>query len=164
MEMDEERVKQIVEEMTFFNGKKDVSIDELALIQPGLARIMPEIADRTWKLFYCAKEGCWDYAKYQWKEAKKLFELGAMVRPKHEEAIEEYLRDDWSKLEGPIKEKDFEAFPKCTVGKCDMKLSDALIEELATLDWSSLIGVTTRGTPCARDSHTVLWPPWLTSA
>ncbi len=35
-----------------------------------------------------------------------------------------------------LPEKDFEAFPKCTVGKCDMKLSDALIEELATLDWS----------------------------
>ena len=46
------------------------------------------------------------------QETKKLFELSAMIRPKHEEAIEEYLRDDWSKLEGPIKEKSFDAFKK----------------------------------------------------
>ncbi|MCE2390641.1 MAG: hypothetical protein J4G09_04080 [Proteobacteria bacterium] len=110
--MDEEKVKEIVSNMLFFNGKKDVSIDEIALIQPGLARIMPEIADRTWKLYYTAKEGCWDYAIYQWKEAKKLFELGALVRPKHEEAIEEYLRDDWSKLEGPLRDQDFASFDK----------------------------------------------------
>ena len=110
--MDEDRVKQIVEEMTFFNGKKDVTIDEIALIQPGLARIMPEIGDRTWKLYYAAKAGSWDNALWQWKETRKLFELGAMCRPKHEEAIEEYLRDDWSKLEGPIKDKNFDAFQK----------------------------------------------------
>ena len=54
----------------------------------------------------------WENANYQWKETKKLFELSAMIRPKHEEAIEEYLRDDWSKLEAPIKEKNFDAFKK----------------------------------------------------
>ena len=110
--MDEAKVKEIVENMLFFNGKKDVTIDEIALIQPGLARIMPEIGDRTWKLYYAAKAGNWDNATFQWKETKKLFEMGAFVRPKHEEAIEEYLEKDWSKLEGPLKNRDFEAFQK----------------------------------------------------
>ena len=110
--MDEAKVKEIVESMLFWNGKKDVTIDELAIIQPGLARIMPEIGDRTWKLYYAAKAGSWDNAMYQWKEAKKLFELGAMVRPKHEEAIEEYLGKDWAPLEEAIKQRDFAAFQK----------------------------------------------------
>jgi hypothetical protein len=117
--VDEERVRQIVREMAFWNGKKDMSIDEMAVVQPGLARIMPEIGARTWKLYYAAQAGNWPNALYQWKEAKALFELGAFMRPKHEEALEEYLRDDWAKLEGPIQSQDFEAFRKAFAGVID---------------------------------------------
>jgi hypothetical protein len=41
--MDEERVKEIVKDMVFWSGKKDMAIDEIAMIQPGLGRLMPEI-------------------------------------------------------------------------------------------------------------------------
>lgn len=111
--MDEERVKEIVATMTFDNGKqKALTIDELAIIQPGLARIMPEVGQRTWKLFYAAKAGNWENAMWQWKETRGLFELAGFVRPKHEDALNEYMEKDWSKLEGPIKAKDFAAFEK----------------------------------------------------
>ena len=115
--MDDERVKQIVNEMGFFSGKRDMAIDEIAMIQPGLARLMPEIGNRTWKLYYAAEARNWPNALYQWKEAKKLFELGAYTRPKHEEAIEEYLRDDWAPLEVAIRAEDFEAF-RTAFDKC----------------------------------------------
>ncbi len=108
--MDDEKVREIVKEMVFWSGKRDMAIDEIAMIQPGLARLMPEIADRTWKLYYAAKARNWPNALYQWKEAKKLFELGAYTRPKHEEAIEEYLRDDWAPLEAPLKYQNYEVF------------------------------------------------------
>lgn len=108
--MDEAKIREIVEKMVFDNGKKQMSIDEIALVQPGLARIMPEIGSRTWKLFYAAKAGNWPMAMFQWKETKALFELGAFMRPKHEAAIEEYLRDSWPPLEAAIKAKDFEKF------------------------------------------------------
>jgi hypothetical protein len=108
--MDEARVKEIVSAMAFFNGKKEMTIDEIAVVQPGLARIMPEIGARTWKLFYAAKAGNWPNAMYQWKEAKALFELGAFMRPKHEAALEEYLRESWAPLEATIQEKSFERF------------------------------------------------------
>jgi hypothetical protein len=49
---------------------------------------------------------------YQWKETKALFELGAFMRPKHEEALEQYLREDWSKLEAAIKAEDFANFKR----------------------------------------------------
>jgi hypothetical protein len=80
------------------------------MIQPGLARIMPEVGKRTWNLFYAAKAGNWANAMWQWKETKGLFELAGLVRPKHEDALNEYMEKDWSKLEGPIKNKDFPAF------------------------------------------------------
>jgi len=108
--MDEDRVKEIVNAMAFFNGKKEMTIDEIAVVQPGLARIMPEIGARTWKLYYAAKADNWPNAMYQWKETKALFELGAFMRPKHEAALEEYLRDSWAPLEATIKEKSFDRF------------------------------------------------------
>jgi hypothetical protein len=111
--MDEDKVKEIVASMTFSNGKqKDLTIDELAIIQPGLARIMPEVGARTWKLFYAAKAGNWENAIWQWKETKGLFELAGFVRPKHEDALNEYMEKDWSKLEAPLKARDFAAFEK----------------------------------------------------
>ncbi len=108
--MDDERVKTLVNQMTFFSGKREMAIDEIAMIQPGLGRIMPEIGARTWKLYYAGKAQNWPNAMYQWKEAKKLFELGAYTRPKHEAAIEEYLRDDWAPLEEAIQGEDLDAF------------------------------------------------------
>ena len=108
--MDDERVKEIVNAMRFFGGKRDMSIDELATVQPGLARIMPEIGARTWKLYYAAKALNWPMAKFQYKEIIGLFELGAFMRPKHEAAINQYLAENWKPLEEPIANKDFAAF------------------------------------------------------
>jgi len=111
--MDENQVKEIVASMTFANGKqKDLTIEELSIIQPGLARIMPEVGARTWKLYYAAKAGNWANAIWQWKETKGLFELAGFVRPKHEDALNEYMEKDWSKLKAPLEAKDFAAFEK----------------------------------------------------
>ncbi len=108
--IDEERVKEIVNTMSFFGAKYEATIEEIATIQPGLGRIMPEIGARTWKLYYAGKAENWPNAMYQWKETRKLFELGAYTRPKHEAAIEEYLRDDWSLLEKAIKNENLDEF------------------------------------------------------
>ncbi len=108
--MDEERVKEIMREMVFWSGKKDMAIDEIAMIQPVLARLMPEIGNRTWKLYYAARARNWPNATYQWKEARKLFEIGAFTRPKHEDAIEEYLRDHWAPLGAAIESQNLDAF------------------------------------------------------
>ncbi len=110
--MDDERVKTLVNQMTFFSGKREMAIDEIAMLQPGLGRIMPEIGARTWKLYYAGKAQNWPNAMYQWKETKKLFETGAYTRPKHEDAIEEYLRDHWAPLETAIVAEDLAAFLK----------------------------------------------------
>lgn len=109
--MEDDKVKRIVEEMTFPNGKnRDMTIDEVAVIQPGLGRIMPEIGARTWKLYYAGEAENWPNAMYQWKETTKLFELGGYTRPKHEDGIEEYLRDDWEPVKKAIEAESKDAF------------------------------------------------------
>jgi len=113
--MDEERLKQLVKELVgdlrfVSEAGRDMSVDEIATIQPGLGRIMPEIGARTWKLYYAGKAQNWPNALYQWKEAKKLFELGAYTRPKHEAGLEEYLRDDWAPIGKAIEKQDLTAF------------------------------------------------------
>ncbi len=106
-----QKVKELVEQLGFDNAKgREMAIDEIAVIQPGLGRIMPEIGARTWKLFYAGKAENWPLAMYQWKEAKKLFELGMYTRPKHEDAMEEYLNDNWAPLKTAIDNESLDEF------------------------------------------------------
>ena len=108
--MTDEELEAKITAMTFWSGKNKMTIEDMATIQPGLARIMPEIGARTWKLFYAAKLQNWPMAKFQYKEIIGLFELGAFMRPKHEDAIKQYLAENWKPLEDPIAQKDFPAF------------------------------------------------------
>ena len=110
--MTDEEFEAKVKSLSFWSGKNSMSIEDMAMIQPGLARIMPEVGDRTWKLFYAAKEANWPMAKFQYKEIKGLMELGAFMRPKHEAALNQYMAENWKPLEDAIANKDFPAFEK----------------------------------------------------
>ena len=102
--------EKTLKDITVWSGHREVSLEDIAVIQPGLGRLMPDIGIRTWKLYYAAKAKNWPLAHFQWKEAKALFELGAFMRPKHAAGIEEYLRDSWPPLEKAIKAEDLDAF------------------------------------------------------
>lgn len=118
--MTDEELEAKIKAMSFSSGKNSMTLEDIATIQPGLARIMPEIGARTWKLFYAAKAGNWPMAKFQYKETKGLMELGAFMRPKHEDALNQYLAENWKKLEGTIDAKDFPAFEKAFHEAIDM--------------------------------------------
>lgn len=135
MSMSDEEFEAKVKALEFWGGKKSMTIEDLAMVQPGLARIMPEIGARTWKLYYAAKAGNWPMAKFQWKETKGLFELGAFMRPKHEEAINKYLEEDWSRLEAPIKNEDFAAFEQAFEHCVDMANAYHELKEKPYLRW-----------------------------
>ncbi len=115
--MDDEQLAARFRALRFWNGHREMSIEDLARIQPGLGRIMPEVGNRTWKLYYAAMAGNWPLARFQYKEIKGLLELGAFTRPKHEEALNRFLEKNWKTLEGPLDREDFpafaEAFEKC---------------------------------------------------
>ena len=93
-----------------WSGKRYFTLDDLAVIQPGLNRIMPDIGTRYWKLYYAAKEGNWVLADFQLGEIKELMELGMVTRPKYEEDLDTFVRDDLGAIEDGIKAKDWEEF------------------------------------------------------
>jgi hypothetical protein len=118
--MDDEELEKKIKSLTFWSGKNSMTIEDMATIQPGLARLMPEVGVRTWKLYYAAKAQNWPMAKFQYKEIRGLMELGAFMRPKHEEALNQFLEENWTPLEAAIEKKDFAAFESAFHGAIDM--------------------------------------------
>jgi len=108
--MRDEVLLERLKALTVGSGHREMSIEDLAAIQPGLGRIMPEIGQRTWKLYYAAKAGNWPLANFQAKEIRGLMELGAFTRPKHEAALQEFLDQHWTAVQEAIKKEDFAAF------------------------------------------------------
>lgn len=108
--MDDKELLEKLRTFKFWTGKGELSIEDIAMIQPGLARIMPEIGQRTWKLYYAAKAGNWPLAKFQYKEVVGLMELGAITRPKHEEALNQFMAEEWKAVGEAVDRKDFAAF------------------------------------------------------
>ena len=108
--MTEEELEAKIKAMTFWSGKNHMTIEDMATIQPGLARIMPEIGARTWKLFYAVKAENWPMAKFQYQEITGLLELGSFMRPKHAEALNQFLEENWKPLGAAINDKTFAAF------------------------------------------------------
>ena len=93
-----------------WSGKTYLSIDDLAVIQPGLARIMPEVGQRYWKLYYAAREGNWVMADFQLGEIQVLMELGIITRPKYQKHLETFMEDDLGAMAKAIEAKDWESF------------------------------------------------------
>jgi len=133
--MTDEEFEAKVKALSFWSGKNSMTIEDLATIQPGLARIMPEVGARTWKLYYAAKEQNWPMAKFQYKEIKGLMELGAFMRPKHEEALNQYMAENWKALEAPIDAKDFEGFKKAFTEAIDMANAYHELKEKPYIRW-----------------------------
>ena len=97
--------------LTFDNGHgRQLAIAEIAALHPGLARLMPEIGNRIWKLYYAAKAENWTLARFQLKEAKKLLELCAVTRPKYEENLGKYIEKRVKPMMAALEAEDFARF------------------------------------------------------
>jgi len=97
-------------DLKVWTGHREMSLEEIAIIQPGLGWIMPAIGQRAWKLFYAAKASNWVLANFQLKEVRELMELGSFTRPKYEQNLEQFLTENWIPLEEAIKKEDFSLF------------------------------------------------------
>jgi len=102
--------EQSAKDVKIWTGHRDITLEELAIIQPGMGTIMPEIGQRAWKLFYAAKAGNWVLANFQLKEVRELMEKAAFIRPKYEQNLEQFLSEKWTPLEEAIKKENFALF------------------------------------------------------
>jgi hypothetical protein len=89
-----------------YSGHRYWSLDEIAMVQPGLARIMPEIGRRAGILIHAARASNWELAHFQLKEIRELMELGAMTRPKYQFDLEEFNEKNLAALEKAILAND----------------------------------------------------------
>jgi hypothetical protein len=92
------------------NGKRDLTLDELARMQPGMDRLMAEVGPRLHRCYFAALAGNWPLAAYYAKSAAKQLALSADSRPKYEPEMTAYLRDDFAPVSAAIKAQDREAF------------------------------------------------------
>lgn len=92
------------------NGKRDLTIDELASTQPGLDRLMAELGPRMHRLYFAGQAGNWRLADYFYKSIVKQLRLCAFSRPKYETPITDYLRDDCEPVRLAIRAGDVDAF------------------------------------------------------
>lgn len=109
--MTEEKLAEILKALTIANGSgASLTLEDIAAFLPGLAKLMPEVGTRTWKLWYAAKAENWPLARFQWKEAKKLLVQCTVTRPKYKKPIDDYLSKDWKAVGDAIDAKDLAAF------------------------------------------------------
>ena len=87
-----------------------LTLEQLAEMQPGMARLMSEFAHRFWVLYYAAKAGNWPLANYMHSEMMKLGRIVPVVRPKYAEDMAEFEATYMEPLAGAIVAHDWGAF------------------------------------------------------
>src|SRR5689334_19104214 len=92
------------------NGKRDITINELALQQPGMDRLMAELGPRMHRLGYAGRAGNWRLADYFYKSVVKQLRLCGASRPKYADDIERYIVEDCDPVKAAIKSADVTAF------------------------------------------------------
>jgi hypothetical protein len=96
--------------ITVNNGKRDLTLNELARMQPGMDRLMAEVGPRLHRCYHAAKAGNWPLAAYFSKSAAKQLALSAESRPKYEPEMTAYLAEDYAPVTQAIKAQDLAAF------------------------------------------------------
>jgi hypothetical protein len=92
------------------NGKRDITIDELAQMQPGMDRLMAEVGPRAHRLCYAARAGNWRLADYFFRSMVKQLRLCATSRPKYDADMKAFLDDDCMPVRDAIRDRDLERF------------------------------------------------------
>ena len=101
------------------NGKRDLTIEELAMMQPGMDRLMAEIGQRCHRLYYAAAAGNWKLAEYFYNSVVKQLKLCATSRPKYAEDMAAYIEEDCAPLRDALRNRDAAAFEMAYAGFVD---------------------------------------------
>jgi len=96
-----------------------LELEQLTQLQPGFARLMPEIATRFWKCAHAGRARNWTLARWQLKEMTKLFRLGSVTRPKYADDVDEYLHDDIAPIMAAIDDGNSDRFEQALTEAVD---------------------------------------------
>ena len=90
----------------------ELTLDQLAELQPGLGQLMPLVSERYWTLYYAAKGGNWALADYELRGLRSLWQKMSTTRPKYKGLLENYAKKILDPLARHIASKDFAEFEK----------------------------------------------------
>lgn len=93
-----------------FDGRTYFSIDEIAAMLPSPARLMHEVGERWWKVYYAAKANNWPLADYEINEIEEIFEICMHTRPKYVQYMEPFLEDTLKPVKAAVKTRNWAAF------------------------------------------------------
>ncbi len=91
----------------------ELTLDQIAELQPGLGQLMPLMSERYWICYYAAKGGNWALATYQLNGLRSLFKKANTTRPKYKAMLESYAKAILDPLALHIEVKNFAEFEKC---------------------------------------------------
>jgi hypothetical protein len=95
-------------EIAIKGGSFDLS--DLGHLLPGMADMMPLIADRIWKCYYAGKAQNRPLARFQLHEAVVLMEKSIVLRPKYTENMEKFISGIVDTVSKCIDSEDWEGF------------------------------------------------------
>ena len=87
-----------------------LTLDQIAGLQPGLGRLMPEVSNRYWISYYAAKGGNWPLAAYELTELAGLLRECVLTRPQYEPQLTAFERTHIAGLLDAAARRDFSAF------------------------------------------------------
>jgi len=88
----------------------EMTIDQLAEIQPGMAAIMKVAGDRYSQTYYAAKGGNWKLAAYQLNQLRAAFRTAKVTRPKFADDLEAFDKEYLQPIFKAIHEKNWDQF------------------------------------------------------
>ena len=90
----------------------ELTLDQIAELQPGLGTLMREVSDRYWIAWYAAQGGNWTLAAYQLRGVRKRLADGALTRPQHKGMLANYTAHVLEPLLQHCAARDFVAFDR----------------------------------------------------
>ena len=100
----------MTDEIFVNNGKRLMTLDELARTTPGMDKLMVEIGYRAGCLYHAAMAGNWPLADYFCRTLSKHLETSAFVRPKYAESMATFLQEDFTPIRRAIKVESSDDF------------------------------------------------------
>jgi hypothetical protein len=88
----------------------ELTIDQLAEIQPGMAAMMKEVGDRYTQTFYAARGGNWKLAAHYLNQVRAAFRIARTTRPKYSEDLAAFDKESLQPIFKAIHDQDWTEF------------------------------------------------------
>jgi len=88
----------------------ELTIDQLAEIQPGMAATMKEVGERYTRTYYAAKGGNWKLAAYELTQVRSAFKVAKLTRPKFAEDLAAFEKEYLQQIFKAIHDEDWASF------------------------------------------------------